>query len=72
MAYVKLKRWQDAGNTFKKAVSLKPDDAQAHFGLCAYYIQKEDREAAAKEFIILKKLDPKLAQNLEDLLKKSP
>jgi hypothetical protein len=38
-------------------------------GLCAFYAQTGDREAAAREYQTLKSLDKNLAQKFADLLK---
>jgi Flp pilus assembly protein TadD len=70
LAYLNLRRWQDAADSLKKAAALKPDDPQAHFGLCAYYLQMGDRESLAKELQLLQKLDLKLAQKIKDMLPK--
>jgi Flp pilus assembly protein TadD len=69
MAYMKLEQWKEAGQAFQEAVRLKPGDAEAHLGLCAYYLRMGDKEAAAREYQTLQSLDKQLAQKFADLLK---
>jgi Flp pilus assembly protein TadD len=51
-------------------VLLNPNDAEARLGLCAYYLNKGDRQAAAREYKKLEALDKDLAKQLADLINK--
>jgi Flp pilus assembly protein TadD len=70
MAYIKLGRWPEAGKAFQQALKLNPKDAEAHLGLCAFYLNTGDREAAAKEYKLLQELDQDLAKKFSNLMQK--
>lgn len=57
---------------YKKALEQRPDFVQAHEYLGVAYLKKGDREAAMREYEILKKLDPKEAQELWEEIEKHP
>ena len=48
----------------KSAIKLNPNFAEARFGLGMAYSAIGDKQAALKEYRAIKKLDPKLAQQL--------
>jgi Tfp pilus assembly protein PilF len=48
----------------KSAIKLGANYAEAHFGLGMAYSAIGDKQAALKEYRIIKKLDPRLAQQL--------
>jgi Tfp pilus assembly protein PilF len=48
----------------KSTIKLDPNFAEAHFGLGMAYSAIGDKQAALKEYRIIKKLDPRLAQQL--------
>jgi tetratricopeptide (TPR) repeat protein len=50
--------------TLKSAIKLNPNYAKAHFGPGMAYSATGDKQAALKECRAIKKLDPKLAQQL--------
>jgi Tfp pilus assembly protein PilF len=52
----------------KKAVSLKPDYAAAHYNLGLSYPKNNDKESASKEYDILKALDNQKAEELLKLI----
>lgn len=59
---------------FKKALKIKPDFAQAQYGICKAYIQtadtfKDKNTNVDEELAKLRKLDAKLADELEDYRK---
>jgi len=59
---------------FKKALQIKPDFAQAQYGICKAYIQtadtfKDKNKNVDEELAKLRKLDAKLADELEDYRK---
>ena len=58
--------------SYKKALEQKPDLAQAHEYLGVAYLKKGDRDSALKHYQILKKLDPKEAQELWEEIEKYP
>jgi tetratricopeptide (TPR) repeat protein len=66
LTYGTLGRYQEAIEAFKKAISLKPDDANAHFGLGLSYLSIGNRGSALDEYKILKSLDEKMADELFD------
>ena len=64
IAYYNVGRYREAAEAFRKAISLKPEYAAAHFGLGATCVALGDRGAALKQYKILKSLDTDLARNL--------
>jgi tetratricopeptide (TPR) repeat protein len=70
MADIKLNRWPEARQAFDKAVALKADSPEAHLGLLACSIQQGDRQAAARAYQTLAKLDKNLARQADKLLGK--
>ena len=63
-------RLQDAQAALKATLKLKPDYAQAHYSLGLVYASLNDRDGVTREFAILKRLDPKLAEQLYHAVKK--
>lgn len=62
LALLKLKRFPEAAEAFRKAVRLNPKDAEARLGLWAAYVHTGEQEEATREFQTLKVLDPELAR----------
>ena len=60
----KANRLQDAQAALKATLKLKPDYAQAHYSLGLVYASLNDKNGVTREFAILKRLDPKLAEQL--------
>ena len=54
---------------FKQALKLKPNYARAQYAICKAYIQMEEKKIADQELGKLRKLDPKLADELEEYRK---
>lgn len=59
---------------FKQALELKPDDSRAQYNICKAYIQiaatfSKETKALDEEMIKLRRLDPKLANELEEYRK---
>ena len=50
--------------TAKEEVRENPDDANAHYNLGLAYFSLNDRDSALEQYEILKKLGPKLADEL--------
>lgn len=67
--YTMLLDDQKSMEAFKKAVQLKPDYAEAHFCLGTSYLLVKDVASAKKEYEILKKLNPKAASQLLELIR---
>lgn len=64
-------RWENAIIYFKKALKLKPDFAKAQHAICKAYVEmadvskdKEKNRILDQELEILRKLDPKLADDI--------
>ena len=49
--------------------ALKPTYAQAHYSLGLVYASLNDKDGFTREFAILKRLDPKLADQLYNAVK---
>jgi serine protease Do len=56
-----------AATAFEKAVQLKPEDADSHFMLARTYAKQGNQAGFTREYHILQKLEPKLAQALSGL-----
>ena len=63
-AYINSGRYADAIEPLKQVTERKPDYADAHYNLSVAYLEVGNREAAMKEYIILKRLSPQLAAEL--------
>lgn len=72
-AYFTLEQYADAINELKQAIRLSkgPGSSGAHYYLGLAYLRSGDREAALKEYDILKKLDAELALQLINEIRKS-
>jgi predicted AlkP superfamily phosphohydrolase/phosphomutase/tetratricopeptide (TPR) repeat protein len=46
--YIKLHRWNEAETVFAKALSVDPDNAHAHLGMCRMHLRRRDHAAAAQ------------------------
>jgi tetratricopeptide (TPR) repeat protein len=67
-------RQEKAIEYFKKALTLKPNFAPAHYGICKAYIEiasifTDKNKDVDAELVKLKKLDAKLAQEIEEYRK---
>jgi superkiller protein 3 len=60
----------EAINALKMAVQIRPGYVEAHYALALGYLMLSDKAAALKEYGILKTLDPNLADQLINLIKK--
>ena len=61
--------YDNAASAFQKAIQLKPEDADCHFMLAKTYAQQGNIPASWREYNILQKLEPRLAQDLYRYLK---
>ena len=68
VAYGDLGRYQDAIESCKQAIKIKPDYAEAHSNLGKAYLMTGDKGSALEECKILKTLDTKQANELLKLI----
>jgi tetratricopeptide (TPR) repeat protein len=68
ISYSELGMHEEAIKSFKKAIGIEPDFAEAHLGLGISYFYLKDRSSALKEYDILKRLNPQLAKELFKLM----
>jgi hypothetical protein len=61
--------YKEAVKAYEQAISLKPDFVMAHLLLGLTYLQLRDREAALKEYRILKDLHPGYAKDFLDMIR---
>ena len=59
-----LQRYQESKDAYQHAIRLKPDFAEAHYGLGRTYLMLGNRDGAVEEYNVLKTLDPKSAAEL--------
>jgi len=69
--YFELKRCSEAIDAFKTAVRFEPKNVDAHQFLGLMYDLQRDREAALKEYNILRKLDAEKAEDLRDSIQRT-
>lgn len=53
---------------FKEAILLKPDHAEAHYNLAVTYLILREKDAALREYNVLKNIDQERAIRLFDLI----
>ncbi len=70
VAYGKLGCYQDAIESLKQAIRIKPDYAEAHYNLGIAYLRADDKGLALEEYKILKILDAEQANTLFNLIYK--
>lgn len=63
-AYLDLGMYREALEEYKRAIQARPYYARAHFGLGISFLRLNDQGAALKEYEMLKKLNPALADEL--------
>lgn len=68
--YYRQNRYEEAIKSFKEAIRIRPDDAEAHYHLGVTYLNNEKQGPALDEYKILKALDEKLADDLFNLIYK--
>ena len=67
-AYLANGQYDNAIETYKRALNLVPLFKSAHYNLAYTYKQKGDKEAAIGQYEKLKDIDPKLAERLLKVL----
>ena len=67
-AYGGLTYWKQRHEAHRLLHELAPDDAVGHYGLGLLYVEKRDLGYAQDECQILQKLDPALAQRLDQAI----
>ncbi|MBI4681765.1 MAG: tetratricopeptide repeat protein [Nitrospirae bacterium] len=55
---------KEAIESYKQAVMIKPDYAEAHYNLAVSYLMSNDNSSAHGEYMLLKKIDAQMADNL--------
>ena len=68
LAYGKSGKHREAIKAFKEAILIKPDYAEAHYNLAITYLILKDKDAALREYSVLKNLDQERAIRLFDLI----
>jgi tetratricopeptide (TPR) repeat protein len=68
--YANKSMYSEAAAAFKAAIRVDPDDPRMHLGLGRIYALRGETASALEEYKILKKLNPKLADELFDLIYK--
>ncbi len=56
-------------SAFQKAIRIKPENADCHYMLAKTYAQQGNTPASLREYNILQKLEPRLAQEFYRYLK---
>ena len=62
--YRKVKQYDKALDAYKQAIILKPDFTYPHEYMARTYLAMGNKDAAMKEYEILKRLDAKMAEQL--------
>jgi tetratricopeptide (TPR) repeat protein len=68
LAYGKSGKHREAIKAFKEAILMKPDYAEAHYNLAITYLILKDKDAALREYTVLKNIDQERAIWLFDLI----
>src|ERR1700682_256594 len=70
VTYYKMGRDRDAIESYKRAISLKPDYAEAYFNLGLAYLAAKNKSAALEQHTMLESLDQKLASEFFNVIYK--
>lgn len=58
--------YREAIESYKKAIMIKPDYAEAYYKLAFSYLLSNDVKSAHEEYMLLKDINPKMADDLYD------
>jgi len=64
-------QYEDAIKTLKASTRLNPNDANVHYGLGLMYLLIGDRDAAMKEYEVLKTMDGRYWKKLKEFISSS-
>ena len=67
-AYVELKNYNDALESFRQSIRLKPDFGKAYYNLGKTLLAMGNRDAALEQYTILTNIDPSWAERLNAML----
>jgi len=70
VVYGMLNRWDEAVEACRNAVRIDPEYAEAHSGLAVALLATGNRSAALEEYVYLKEIDTKLANELLNVIKR--
>jgi tetratricopeptide (TPR) repeat protein len=70
VAYFDSGKHEEAIESYKHAIRIDPDDADAHYNLGDAYLLLKDRSSALEQYKILKNLDSEKAKELFDRIYK--
>ena len=70
-SFAAVTRYNDAVEAFKQAAKIMPDSVDAHLELGEIYLRLSDNEAAMNEYRILKDINPFMAEQLLERIKRS-
>jgi tetratricopeptide (TPR) repeat protein len=68
LVYVTMGMPEKALGPLRTATELKPDDKDAHYALCVAYLLLKYKDAAYKEYMVLTRIDPERARQLQQYL----
>lgn len=66
VAHDKSGMYSDAVESYKKAIRIKPDYAEAYYNLAFSYLLSNDVKSAHEEYMLLKEINPQMAEDLYD------
>lgn len=64
MTYSAMGRNDEAISSFKEGLAIRPSEPQPHYSLGLIYARLGNKQAAMQEYTLLKKLEPRLAEEL--------
>jgi len=65
-AYDKSGMYSEAIESYKRAIRIKPDYAEAYYNLSFSYMLSDDIKSAHEEYMLLKEINPQMAEDLYD------
>jgi tetratricopeptide (TPR) repeat protein len=68
--YAKGRRAQETITNLQNAIRINPEYVEAHFYLAQVYLATNNSQGLAREYEILRNLDPATAERLQQLMKK--